>query len=154
MGPSPRQRHRETRRHPKAAIEMCSKQWDLGYQDLLELSQLPTLFRIVDYTYLKLCTLYKLLFGLQMKSTIKECGDCWLGMNLARFAARSTDAPSSFSKSPRHTHVIVRHFQIPNPRPSVLIPALYGFKIPSRPPPPPWLKVLLRSPPPPSCAVL
>ena len=27
----------------KFAIKMCLKQWDLGYQDLLDLSQFPTL---------------------------------------------------------------------------------------------------------------
>ena len=42
-------------------MKMCSKQWDLGYQDLLELSQLPTLQN--RRLYLKLCTLYKIIHG-------------------------------------------------------------------------------------------
>ena len=40
---------------------MCLKQWDLGYQDLLDLSQLPTLEN--RRLYLKLCTLYKIIHG-------------------------------------------------------------------------------------------
>ena len=39
------------------ALKMCLKQWDLGYQDLLDLSQLPNLEN--RRLYLKLCTLYK-----------------------------------------------------------------------------------------------
>ena len=39
------------------ALKMCLKQWDLGYQDFLDLSQLPTLEN--RRLYLKLCTLYK-----------------------------------------------------------------------------------------------
>ena len=39
------------------ALKMCLKQWDLGYQDLLDLSQFPTLEN--RRLYLKLCTLYK-----------------------------------------------------------------------------------------------
>ena len=34
----------------KFAIKMCLKQWDLGYQDFLDLSQLSLLLRTVDYT--------------------------------------------------------------------------------------------------------
>ena len=45
----------------KFAMKMCSKQWDLGYQDLLELSQLLTLQN--HRLYLKLCTLYKIIHG-------------------------------------------------------------------------------------------
>ena len=45
----------------KFAIKMCSKQWDLGYQNLLELSQLPSLQN--RRLYLKLCTLYKIIHG-------------------------------------------------------------------------------------------
>ena len=45
----------------KFTMKMCSKQWDLGYQDLLELSQLPTLQN--RRLYLKLCTLYKIIHG-------------------------------------------------------------------------------------------
>ena len=41
----------------KISIKMCLKQWDLGYQDLLDLSQFPTLKN--RRLYLKLCTLYK-----------------------------------------------------------------------------------------------
>ena len=43
------------------AVKMCSKQWDLGYQDLLELSQLPTLQNL--RLYLKLCTLHIIIHG-------------------------------------------------------------------------------------------
>ena len=42
-------------------IKMCLKQWDLGYQDLLDLSQFPTLKN--PRLYLKLCTLYKIMHG-------------------------------------------------------------------------------------------
>ena len=45
----------------KFAIKMCLKQWDLGYQDLLDLSQFPTLKN--HRLYLKLCTLYKIMHG-------------------------------------------------------------------------------------------
>ena len=45
----------------KFAMKMCSKQWDMGYQDLLELSQLPALQN--RRLYLKLCTLYKIIHG-------------------------------------------------------------------------------------------
>ena len=40
----------------KFAMKMCSKQWDLGYQDLIELPQLPTVQN--RRLYLRLCTLY------------------------------------------------------------------------------------------------
>ena len=43
----------------KFALKMCLKQWDLGYQDLLDLSQFPTLEN--RRLYLKLCTLYKII---------------------------------------------------------------------------------------------
>ena len=43
------------------ALRMCLKQWDLGYQDLLDLSQFPTLEN--RRLYLKLCTLYKIIHG-------------------------------------------------------------------------------------------
>ena len=45
----------------KFAMKMCSKQWDLGYQDLIELSQLPTLQN--HRLYLRLCTLYNIIHG-------------------------------------------------------------------------------------------
>ena len=45
----------------KFALKMCLKQWDLGYQDLLDLSQLPTLEN--RRLYLKLCTFYKIIHG-------------------------------------------------------------------------------------------
>ena len=45
----------------KFAMKMCSKQWDLGYQDLIELSQLPTVQN--RRLYLRLCTLYKIIHG-------------------------------------------------------------------------------------------
>ena len=45
----------------KFAMKMCLKQWDLGYQDLIELSQLPTLQN--HRLYLRLCTHYKIIHG-------------------------------------------------------------------------------------------
>ena len=41
---------------------MCLKKWDLGYQELLDLAQLPTLEN--RRIYLKLCTLFKITHGL------------------------------------------------------------------------------------------
>ena len=41
------------------ALKMCLKQWDLGCQDLLDLSEFPTLEN--RRLYLKLCTLYKII---------------------------------------------------------------------------------------------
>ncbi len=41
---------------------MCLKNWDSGYQELLDLSQLPTLEN--RRLYLKLCTLHKIIHGL------------------------------------------------------------------------------------------
>ena len=43
------------------AIKMCLKQWNLGYQDLLDRSQFPTLKN--HRLYLKFCTLYKIMHG-------------------------------------------------------------------------------------------
>ena len=40
----------------KFAMKMCPKQWGMGYQDLLELSQVPALQN--RRLYLKLCTIY------------------------------------------------------------------------------------------------
>ena len=45
----------------KFALKMCLKKWDIGYQELLDLSQLPTLEN--RRLYLKLCTLYKIIHG-------------------------------------------------------------------------------------------
>ena len=45
----------------KFALKLCSKQWDMDYQDLIELMQLPTLEN--RRLYLKLCTLYKIIHG-------------------------------------------------------------------------------------------
>ena len=45
----------------KVFKSLCLKQWDLGYQDLLDLFQLPTLEN--RRLYLKLCTLYEILLG-------------------------------------------------------------------------------------------
>ena len=45
----------------KFALKMCLKQWDLGYQDLLDLSQFPPLEN--HKLYLNLCTLYKIIQG-------------------------------------------------------------------------------------------
>ena len=41
---------------------MCLKRWDLGYQELLHLTQIPTLEN--RRVYLKLCTLFKIIHGL------------------------------------------------------------------------------------------
>ena len=47
----------------KRALKICSKQWDnLGYQDLLDLAQCPTLRN--RCLYFKLCTLYKIVHKL------------------------------------------------------------------------------------------
>ena len=45
----------------KFALRMCHKNWDAGYQELLDLSTLPTLEN--RRLYLKLCTLYKIIYG-------------------------------------------------------------------------------------------
>ena len=39
----------------KYGLKMCLKKWDLGYQEILHLAQLPTLEN--QRIYLKLCTL-------------------------------------------------------------------------------------------------
>ena len=46
----------------KYGLRMCLKKWDLGYQELLHLAQLPTLEN--RRIYLKLCTLFKITHGL------------------------------------------------------------------------------------------
>ena len=46
----------------KYGLKMCLKKWDLGYQELLDLAQLPTLEN--RRIYLKLCTLFKITHGL------------------------------------------------------------------------------------------
>lgn len=51
LGSTPHQRQLE-----KFALKMCLEQWDLGHQDLLDLSQFPTLEN--HRLYLKLCTLH------------------------------------------------------------------------------------------------
>ena len=45
----------------KFALKMCTKSWDSGYQDLLDLTQMPTLEN--RRLYLSLCTLYKIIHG-------------------------------------------------------------------------------------------
>ena len=46
----------------KYGLKMCLKRWDLGYQELLHLAQIPTLEN--RRIYLKLCTLFKIIHGL------------------------------------------------------------------------------------------
>ncbi len=46
---------------PRFALRMCYKNWDAGYQELLDLSTMPTLEN--RRLYLKLCTLYKIIYG-------------------------------------------------------------------------------------------
>ncbi len=46
----------------KQALKICNKQWDLGYQALLDISQLPSLAN--RRTHFKLCTLFKIVNGL------------------------------------------------------------------------------------------
>ena len=47
--------------YKKIALKMCLKQWNLGYQDVFDISQFPTLKN--RRLYLKLCTLYKIMHG-------------------------------------------------------------------------------------------
>ena len=42
-------------------MKICNKTWDLGYQALLDISQLPSLAN--RQTHLKLCTLFKIING-------------------------------------------------------------------------------------------
>ncbi len=46
----------------KFALRMCLKNWDTGYQDLLDLTNFPSLKN--RRLYLKLSTLYKIIYGL------------------------------------------------------------------------------------------
>ena len=46
----------------KSALRICSKQWFLGYQELLELTNCPTLCN--HRLYFKLCTLYRIVYDL------------------------------------------------------------------------------------------
>ena len=46
----------------KYGLKMCLKRWDLGYQELLHLAQIPTLEN--RRIYFKLCTLFKIIHGL------------------------------------------------------------------------------------------
>ena len=43
------------------ALRMCCKNWDAGYQELLDLTTMPTLEN--RRLYLKLCSLYKIIYG-------------------------------------------------------------------------------------------
>ena len=45
----------------KFALKMCVNNWNLSYQTLLDLADLPSLEN--HRLYLKLCTLYKILYG-------------------------------------------------------------------------------------------
>ena len=45
----------------KFALRMCCKNWDAGYQELLDLTTMPTLEN--RRLYLKLCSLYKIIYG-------------------------------------------------------------------------------------------
>ena len=46
----------------KFALKVCTKHWNLGYQDLLELTNSPSLQS--RRLYFKLCTLYKIVHNL------------------------------------------------------------------------------------------
>ncbi len=46
----------------KFALKMCTKNWDSGYQDLLDLTQMSILGN--RRLYVKLCTLHKIIHGL------------------------------------------------------------------------------------------
>jgi len=46
----------------KFALRVCTRQWNMGYQDLLELTNCPTLQN--HCLYLKMCTLYKIVHNL------------------------------------------------------------------------------------------
>ena len=45
----------------KFALRMCCKNWDAGYQELLDLTTMPTLEN--RRLYLKLCSLYKIIYS-------------------------------------------------------------------------------------------
>ena len=55
----------------KFALRMCHKNWDAGYQQLLELSELPTLEN--RRLYLKLCTLYKIIYDIFISHPTYSC---------------------------------------------------------------------------------
>jgi len=44
------------------ALKVCSKQWDAGYNELLDLFRLPSLQN--QRLYMKLCYLFKIIHGL------------------------------------------------------------------------------------------
>ena len=46
----------------KFALRMCAKQWDLGYAELLNLFNVPSLMH--RRKYLNLCTMYKIVHNL------------------------------------------------------------------------------------------
>ena len=50
---------KDTNKLKKFAIKMCLKQWDLGYQDLLDVSQFPTLKN--RRLYLNMCQIADLI---------------------------------------------------------------------------------------------
>ena len=57
------QRHmQQLERVQRFALRMCSKQWDLGHDDLLNLFSVPSL--VDRRKYLSLCTMYKIVYDL------------------------------------------------------------------------------------------
>jgi len=44
------------------ALKVCSKQWDAGYNELLDMFRLPSLQ--IRHLYIKLCYLFKIVHGL------------------------------------------------------------------------------------------
>ena len=81
----------------KFALKLCSKQWDMDYQDLIELMQLPTL----EYRrlYLKLCTLYKIIHGhfyFPQDIFLPNLTRCALPYQLQQIYARTNAFRSSF----------------------------------------------------------
>ena len=55
----------------KYGLKMCLKRWDLGYQELLHLAQIPTLEN--RRIYLKLCTLFKIIMVSSLSHPMYLC---------------------------------------------------------------------------------
>ena len=53
---------KDIERVQKFALRMCAKQWDLGYAELLNLFNVPSLMH--RRKYLNLCTMYKIVHNL------------------------------------------------------------------------------------------
>ena len=84
----------------KFALKLCSKQWDMDYQDLIELMQLPTLEN--RRLYLKLCTLYKIIhdhFYFPQNIFLPKLTRCALPYQLQQIYARTNAFQSSFVNS-------------------------------------------------------